>query len=174
MQLQKHEQDCLTVCLEEITGVPYDDIPEFFKMDPETVVPEYVGWLGSIDYVRVVSYCDILPEIVTKGFKYIAILRKPERAYSHAVVIEVIDEEGGYVLHDPKGPESEYTLKDLISVEYILSMVKVRNYTFPDMDMFGVPELPDCMKFPMRNRPFALLSTETPHSKEGGNNAKMP
>lgn len=121
---QRTERDCLQVCLEEITGIPYEDIPEFSLMGDKWY-PAFRGWLyaNKLSYIRMNMFPDVegifhLPSGFDNGFKYIATLKKPEREYAHAVVIEITEEGESYKVHDPK-INSDYTLKDLILVEII-------------------------------------------------------
>lgn len=130
MIIQKHGKDCLQACLSELLEISYEEIPEFYMMYPKDVdlfSAELDGWLRSRGYFRILmdsrydeeSGSVNMPLVSLESYRCIGVLEKPERSYSHAVVLEV--KNGKIILHDPK-PDSDYDLRDLIQIEFILPL----------------------------------------------------
>lgn len=131
MIMQKHDKDCLQASLSELLKIDYSEIPEFYKLYPN--VDDFSNaideWLTERGYFRVLIASKYNPDegniafplVSLKEYKCIGILEKSYRDYSHAVVLEVKDNR--CILHDPK-PDSDYDLRDLISIEFILPIMK--------------------------------------------------
>ena len=136
MIMQKNNKDCLVCCLSDLLSIPYDAIPKFYEIYPDIFVGsskeddvvfrrEYDNWLLKVGYYRItidVFYDRVNGSIKTPyysklNYKCIAILEKKYRKYSHAVIMEVIDNE--IYITDPK-EKSDYTISDITQIEILV------------------------------------------------------
>jgi hypothetical protein len=131
---QKHSKDCLQACLAELLSIDYSEVPEFYKIFPNMFESwtdeefhrfrnEFDKWLSSRGYIRVTidvifdkeSYAIHMPYVSSNFFRCIGILEKPDRKYSHAVVLSVTDN-SKIEMDDPK-EDSDYDLSDIKQIE---------------------------------------------------------
>lgn len=138
MILQKHNHDCLQCCLSELLDIPYEEIPEFYKLyiDERKQFEEvkdwkedifeikYDEWLKSNGYTRFVFDAEfkdgaLLTPYFSQSFKCIGVMKKSGRSYSHAVITHFL-EDGTILWEDPK-VDSDYEFSDLIKIEIIVS-----------------------------------------------------
>lgn len=125
MIMQKGKKDCLQATLSNLLKIPYEEIPAFTELyeSMEDFNKEYDKWLFSRGYIRILFDYDItkLPWI-SDQILMIGILKKDNRDYSHAVIIQYIHSGPKTVkielVHDPL-KESDYDIKDLIQIEII-------------------------------------------------------
>ena len=131
---QKHNRDCLQASYANLLGIEYDLIPEFFlnyeeREKTDLFMVQIDDFLNEIGHYRIkfdVSmidgklgvpfYCSL------KTFKCIGTLEKKGAKYSHAVLLELKRNGLKYnieIIHDPK-VGSDYTIDDLIQIEFIL------------------------------------------------------
>lgn len=128
---QRTDSDCQKCALAVLLDKEYEEIPDFAEgIDMNIIMKEQADifdarldkYLEENGMFRVdckVSYTDELLIIpyVSKTQLAIGILRKNERKYSHAVVIEVSFNRCSIVF-DPK-KNSDYDLKDITYIEFI-------------------------------------------------------
>jgi len=120
---QRHDKDCLQCCLEMILDIPYDEIPEFYNFKCPN--DEYQKWLKQkgymlicIDALKNENGQVVFPTILNDfKFMYIGVLKKDYNQFSHAVVIEQLENE--FRISDPLN-NSYYSLDDFKSFELII------------------------------------------------------
>ncbi len=125
---QKHDLDCLQATLSNVTGIPYSNIPEFYKEYEKGSNHKrqvYDKWLTENGYVRVVFDAFVKDDTIyppmhisIKNVKAIGILQKPDREFSHAVFLE-FKENGDLHIFDPKH-DSDYSINDLKAIEILI------------------------------------------------------
>jgi hypothetical protein len=130
---QKNSKDCMQCCLSELLNIPYEEIPEFYKMYnkySDNYLEPLDDWLSSLGYVRMLIDVSIdenvvqLPFYYSKNkFKCMGILRKENRKYDHAVIVYY--KNGQIGIDDPK-INTDYSIKDLVQLEFIFRMGTVR------------------------------------------------
>ena len=131
MQIQRHNRDCLQCCLSELLDVPYELVPEFYKLysDSESESDIYCNrftnafdeWLNVMSLQRVVIDVQYINNAVkapyfSNNMKMLAILSKPDRVYTHVVVCTVADD---LITIDDPNPDSDYTIEDIIKLTLI-------------------------------------------------------
>ena len=144
MQMQRTESDCLNCCLSELLNIPYEEIPPFWKVWKNGIMEkptkeecdEYdkqlYSWLNEMGYILIsinVKYdpdkdCIELPCMSKKSFRCIGTLRKKERFFSHAVILDVYD--GNIYMQDPK-ENSDYSIEDITYIDFILKDISKEN-----------------------------------------------
>lgn len=133
---QKNEFDCLQATLANFLGIEYDAIPDFYKSfletgDPDKFEEDVDKFLSSMNLFRIVvpmkknlsgGYC--LPYFCSLNrYRCIGVLAKKDRAYSHAVILEIKRDVDGDleidIYHDPK-KNTDYDINDLVQIEFVL------------------------------------------------------
>jgi hypothetical protein len=133
MIMQKNDRDCLTCCLAELLQIEYSDIPKFYEIYPQDLDKcndtqdyefrkQFDEWLDSKGYMRIMIDIEVKDGIIkmpyiSRPFKCFGILKKEKRSYSHIVILTIHDRE--VLIDDPK-QNSDYELKDIIGIEFIL------------------------------------------------------
>lgn len=130
---QKHEKDCLQATLANLLGISYNTIPDFWKYyngedngEFTIILDDFLADMGCFRFLVDVTYEDNkikLPFYFSSPtITGIGILKKKDRWWSHAVLMEISRNQDKFsvtILHDPK-PNSEYTIEDIIQVEIII------------------------------------------------------
>jgi len=130
--------------LSELLNIPYEEIPPFWKVWKNGIMEkptkeecdEYdkqlYSWLNEMGYILIsinVKYdpdkdCIELPCMSKKSFRCIGTLRKKERFFSHAVILDVYD--GNIYMQDPK-ENSDYSIEDITYIDFILKDISKEN-----------------------------------------------
>ncbi|NCC71102.1 hypothetical protein EOM09_05980 [bacterium] len=122
---QKNDKDCLQCCLQLILDIPYINIPKFYNFQNPN--DEYQKWLKEkgymlicIDALKNENNQIVFPTILNDfKFMYIGVLKKDYNEFSHAVVIEQLENE--LRIYDPLPPNySYYNFDDFKSFELII------------------------------------------------------
>lgn len=136
MVMQRYLDDCLNACLAELLNIPYEEIPPFYKVfdqifkgannkEISQFTHDFDEWLFSKGYCRIVvdvkfdkEKCQVqMPYISSDNVKCIGIFQKPDREYSHCVVLHIENNEK--VWYEDPSEHSDYDLSDIIQIEVI-------------------------------------------------------
>ena len=123
----RHKKDCMQAVLATLLSVEYEEIPEFY-LQHEAGVKDFDenldSWLHARGFFRIEIDTPYnkeplsMPYVSLPSYVCIGVLYKQGRNYSHVVVL-IVSDLGVRVYHDPK-EGSEYTIEDLIRVEFVL------------------------------------------------------
>jgi hypothetical protein len=143
MKIYQHNMnDCLNCSLATLLEMEYEDIPKFYEQiaDMENCTKEegikfdelYYNWIKENNLFSVyfsVEYKEgkmKFPFLSKKPFKFLGIVSKKYRSYSHSVILELNEEDNISIWHDPKR-NSDYTINDLTGIELLFPMITVNS-----------------------------------------------
>ena len=134
MRLQKHDADCLQCCLSDLLDIPYEDIPEFYKLyadearkatdwSDDLFEIKYNEFLESKGYIRIMFDAEfedgaLKSPYIPKEYRCIGVMKKKDRSYTHAVILN-FHKDNTITWEDPK-PNSDYEFSDLVKIELIV------------------------------------------------------
>ena len=140
---QKNNKDCLQCSLGTLLNIDYNTIPAFYEAIKDMNNPtkeegdrfdESVDkWLYDNGFIRVyieMPYSEngvLFPYFSVKPIKFLGILKKKDRNFSHSVVLE-LKEKDCTIIHDPK-KYSDYDIRDLTHIEKIFPILKIKPST---------------------------------------------
>lgn len=130
--LQKNRTDCMPTCLSELLNIPYEEIPVFIDLEDISNGAAFDvkldTWLDSIGYYRMTIPTSYdaekheikLPYNSLNGYRCIGILSQKQKPFDHAIILNVDKVDDEITLDDPLGDKSDYTIADIIEIEFIL------------------------------------------------------
>lgn len=127
---QKGKDDCYRAAIATYFNLDYESVPDF--MPDEGMFERIEVFLNKLGFTKFFYPCSLetIPLIRQKEFYCVGVLKKPDREFSHAVILKVDNDFKGdeclvSVHHDPL-VDSDYTIDDLWGFNFFIDLKKYK------------------------------------------------